>query len=82
MHNDFAWFDQLSHQYEWGGHPRLHLGRTAQRIHHTAELDEQPIARGLNQPAIVRADRRIKQLGTIAFSAWRVPPSSAPISRE
>jgi hypothetical protein len=44
-------------------HPSLHVGRTAQRIYHTAELDEQPIPSRLDQPAIVRGDRRINQLG-------------------
>jgi hypothetical protein len=45
------------------GHPSLHLGRTAQRIDHTAELEEKPVTRRLDEPAIVRGDRRIKQLG-------------------
>jgi hypothetical protein len=36
----------------------------AQRsVHHTAELDQQTITRRLDQPAIVRGDRRINQLG-------------------
>src|SRR6516162_2088606 len=38
------------------------LGRTLQRIH-TAKLDEKPVTRSLDQPAIMRSDRRINQLG-------------------
>jgi hypothetical protein len=34
-----------------------------QRIHHTAELDEKPIAGRLDQPSIVRGYRRVNQLG-------------------
>jgi len=45
------------------GHARLHLGRAPQGIDHTAELDQQAIARCLDEPAVVRGDRRINQLG-------------------
>jgi len=44
-------------------HAGLHLGCTAQRIHHTAELDEQAIAGCLHEPTIVRGDCRIEQFG-------------------
>jgi len=44
-------------------HPGLHFGRAPQGIDHTAELDEKPIACGLDEPAVVRGDRRINQLG-------------------
>ena len=63
-------------------HPSLHLGPTAQSIDHTAELDQQAITRRLDEPAVVRGDRRINQLGTEVLSARRVPPSSTPMSRE
>jgi len=46
-----------------GYHPSLHLGRTAERVHHTAELNEQPVARRLYLPAVVRGDRWINQFG-------------------
>jgi len=45
------------------GHAGLQLGRAAQRIHRSAELDEQAVARRLDEPSIVRRDLRIKQLG-------------------
>jgi hypothetical protein len=45
-------------------HASLHLGRTLQRIHHTAKVDKQAITRRLDQPAIVRGDRRIEQLSS------------------
>jgi hypothetical protein len=64
------------------GHPSLHLGRAPQGIDHTAELDQQAITRRLDEPAVVRGDRRINQLGTEVLSARRVPPSSTPMSRE
>ena len=41
----------------------LHLGRAPQGIDHTAKLDEQPVTRRLDEPAIVRGDRGINQLG-------------------
>jgi hypothetical protein len=42
----------------------LHLGRAAQRIHHTTELDEQAIPRRLDEPAVMFGDLRIDQLGS------------------
>src|SRR6266851_10221589 len=33
--------------------PPLHRDGTAQRIHHTAELDEKAVTRRLNKPAVV-----------------------------
>src|ERR1700730_203945 len=36
------------------GHASLHLSRTAQRIHHTTELDEQAVACRLDAPAVLR----------------------------
>src|SRR5215475_7302529 len=43
-------------------HAGLDLAGAAQRIHDTTEFDEQPIARRLHEPAVVRGDRRIDQL--------------------
>jgi len=36
----------------------------------------------IGEPTVVRGNGRINQLGRIAFSRVRVPPSSDPISRE
>src|SRR5262249_46456159 len=44
------------------GHLALHLDRAAQRVHHTAELDQQPVAGGLDQTAAVLGDLRIEEL--------------------
>jgi len=41
----------------------LYLGRATQGIDHTAELDEQPVTRRLDEPTIVRGDRRINKFG-------------------
>ena len=49
------------------GHLSLHRGRAVQSIHHTAELDQQPVTRRLDEPAVVRGDGRIKQLGPDGF---------------
>ena len=54
------------------GHARLQLGRPPQGIDHTAELNQQAITRLVGSISSAR----------IALSAERVPPSSAPISRE
>jgi hypothetical protein len=35
----------------------------AQRSHHTAELDEEAVSDCLDQPAVMRGDHRIEQLG-------------------
>src|SRR6516162_160441 len=48
-------------------HAGFHLGSTAQRIHHTTELDEQPFTWRLYEPAIVRGNRRINQPGPDCF---------------
>ena len=39
------------------GRAALHLARTAQRIHHTAELDEEAVTRRLDEPAVTFSDR-------------------------
>jgi hypothetical protein len=64
------------------GHARLHHGRAPQRIHHTAELDEQTVTRCLDEPTIVRSDRRVNQLGPDGLERLEGAASSAPISRE
>jgi hypothetical protein len=46
------------------GHSSLYLGRATQRIDHTAELDEQAVACRLDEPAVVRGNHRIDQLGS------------------
>jgi len=45
------------------GHAGLHFGRTVQRVDHATELDEEAVARRLDQPAVMCGDRRIDQLG-------------------
>jgi len=52
------------------------------RLNNAAELDEEAVTRGLDEPAIACGDRWIKQLAFIALKAWRVARSSAPIRRE
>ena len=44
------------------GHTGLHLGRAAQRVHDTAELDQKPVACRLDEPAVTRGNGRIDQL--------------------
>src|SRR6516225_187801 len=44
-------------------HASLHLGCAPQGADHTAELDEQAITRRLDEPSIVRGDRRVNQFG-------------------
>jgi len=45
-------------------HRLLHLGCTAQRVDDAGELDEQPVARRLDQPAPMRGDCRVDQFRT------------------
>jgi len=45
------------------GPMRLYLGGAAERIYHTAELDEEAVTHRLDEPAVMRGDRRIDQLG-------------------
>ena len=59
-------------------HSRLHIGRTTQGIHHAAKLDEQPITRRLNEPAIVRGDRRINQFGADRLERLESPALVRP----
>jgi hypothetical protein len=61
------------------GHLALHVDRTAKRIDDAAKLDEQPVAGGFDQTALVLGDFRIEEIAPQRFEA---PPSSAPISRE
>src|SRR6516162_4850168 len=51
------------------GHAGLQLGCTAQRIYHTAELDEEAVTRCLDEPAVMSGDLRIEQL-----SLYRLEP--------
>jgi hypothetical protein len=41
---------------------RLHFGRATERIHHTAELDEEAVTCCLDEPAVIRGDRWTEQL--------------------
>src|ERR1700730_2324959 len=44
-------------------HAGLQLARTAQCIHHTAELDEEAVTCRLDEPTVMLGDLRIHQLG-------------------
>jgi hypothetical protein len=59
----------------------LDLDCAARRIHHAAGLDQQPVAHGLDQPAMMRADRRLEHLVQIGLETARVPSSSAWLRR-
>ncbi len=52
------------------GHLALHLDGAAQPIHHTAELDEQPVAGGLDDAALVLGDFRIEELAAQRLEAF------------
>ena len=60
-----------------------HWDCATHRVDDAGELDEQPVAGGLDDAAVMPGDGRIDQFGT----QWqqppsRIPSSSAPISRE
>ena len=52
------------------GHLALHLDGAAQCIDHTAELDEQPVAGGLDEAAPVLGDFRIEELAAQRLEAF------------
>ena len=64
------------------GHFALHLDRTAERIYNTAKLDEKAVTSRLDEPPVMRRDRRVNSSARIVLKAWRVSASSAPIRRE
>src|SRR6266851_9064101 len=55
--------------------PPLHRDGTAQRIHHTAELYEQPSPVVFTSRPSCSATLRSISSARIALSCWRVPPS-------
>src|SRR5262249_10921358 len=60
------------------GHFALHLDRAAQRVHHTAELDEQPVAGGLDEAAAMFGDLWIQELATqCSETFWAAAPTGA-----
>jgi hypothetical protein len=59
------------------GHPGLDLGRAPQPIDDTTELNEQAVTRRLDQPAVMRGDRRVDQFGADGPE----PPESAGFVR-
>jgi len=61
---------------------RLHFGRAAKRFDDAAELDEQPVAGSLDDAAAVLGDFGSRSSRRSVRRRCRVPPSSAPISRE
>jgi hypothetical protein len=42
------------------GHLSLYLGGAAQSVDYAAELDEKPVTRSLDEPAVMRSDRRVE----------------------
>ena len=59
------------------------VDRAAHRIDDAGEFDEQPVAGGLDDAAVMLGDRRVDQLARAAPSAAPAcPPRRAPISRE
>ena len=66
------------------GHRRLPLGRAAHRIDDAGELDQQPVAGGLDDAAVVRGDLGIDQLGAQSLEprqrAFLVRPHQARIA--
>ena len=44
------------------GHATLHVDRTAHRVDHAREFQQQPVARGLDDPAAVFGDLRVNKL--------------------
>jgi len=54
----------------------------AQRVDDAGELDQEAVAGGLDDAAVMMGDLRIDHLGRNALSRPRVPSSSASIRRE
>ena len=77
-------FDALVHRGRCiaPGHTGLYFGRIARRIHHTAELDKQALARRLDKPSVVRTIVGSNSSARMALSRVRVPSSSASSSRK
>jgi hypothetical protein len=63
-------------------HALLHHDGAAHRIDDRGELDQEAVARGLDDTALVLGDQRIDELPAMALSAASVPSSSAPMRRE
>jgi hypothetical protein len=43
-------------------HAVLHLDSAAHSIHHAAKLDQDPIARPLDDPAVMQSDGRVERI--------------------
>jgi hypothetical protein len=52
------------------GHPPLDFGRAAQRVDDAAELDQEAVADGLDDPAVMRGDSRVDQFGADRLQAF------------
>ena len=52
------------------GHFVLHFDGTAQCIHHAGELDQEPVAGGLDEAAAVLGEFRIEELAAQRFEAF------------
>ena len=52
------------------GHLALHLDGAAQRIHHTAKLDQQPVAGGFDEAPLVLGDFRIEEFAAQRLEAF------------
>ena len=65
------------------GHRRLPLDRAAHRVDDAGELDEQSVAGGLDDAAVMPGDRRVDQPGAQRLEPRAAClPHPAPISRE
>ena len=51
----------------------LQLDRTTQGIHDALELDRPPVAHGLDQPAAMAGDRRLKHLAQVVLKSRARP---------
>src|SRR5262249_35067643 len=52
------------------GHPRLDFARAAQRVDDAAELDQEAVAGGLDDAAVMRGDPRVEQRGADRLQAF------------
>ena len=62
-------------------HSGLHFDCATRRIDHTAEFGDEPVARALDDPAMVSGDRGLDQIAEEARSRASVRSSSALASR-
>ena len=61
-------------------HTALGRHRAGHRIHHAGELDQQPIAGGLGDAAVMPGYNRVDALVAVRLQRTQRAPSSAPMS--